>query len=422
MNRALAPDFKQVDHIELLKAEHRVLDNGTSLFFIDGGDQDLIRIEFVFENGPWNPASPLQAIVANAMLMDGTSTLKGPEIASAIDYYGAFMQLEYTLDQSTVVLFTLNKHLGAVLPVVKSVLTDAIFPQAELDTFKQIQKQKIMVSLEKNDVLARREFSRVLFGNTRYGYQQQLSDFDRLSREEVLAYYKAIYQPANATVVVAGKVNEETLQLLNEHFGSIPRTVEAPLPDVHRFERGPGQTHPVRRPGALQNALRVGQVSINRVDPDFAGFQVLNTVLGGYFGSRLMTNIREDKGYTYGIGSGLATLKQTGYFFIASEVGAEVSGAALAEIEKEVNLLRHELVGEEELALVKNYMLGSFLGSLENAFSHADKFKNCYFFGLGYEYYDRYLETVKKVTAPELQALAEKYLRFDEFEKVVVGR
>ena len=161
---------------------------------------------------------------------------------------------------------------------------------------------------------------------------------------------------------------------------------------------------------------------MNRTSPEFPALQVLNTVLGGYFGSRLMANIREDKGYTYGIGSGMVSLKNSGALFIATEVGADVCRAAINEIEKEVNILRTDIIPEEELALVRNYMLGSLLGSLENVFSHADKFKSLYFAGLDYDYYDRYIKTVKSVSGDELKQLAINYLDFDKFYKVVVGK
>jgi predicted Zn-dependent peptidase len=166
----------------------------------------------------------------------------------------------------------------------------------------------------------------------------------------------------------------------------------------------------------------MGLPIINRTHPDFPALQVLNTVLGGYFGSRLMANIREDKGYTYGIGSGMSSLKHSGSLFIATEVGADVCQSAITEIEKEVNLLKSELIPDDELSLVRNFMMGSLLGSLENVFSHADKFKNLYFSGLDYDYYDRYVSTIKTVTAVQLKQLAEQYLNADQFYKVVVGK
>ena len=166
----------------------------------------------------------------------------------------------------------------------------------------------------------------------------------------------------------------------------------------------------------------MGMPVINRAHPDFPALQVLNTVLGGYFGSRLMANIREDKGYTYGIGSGITSYKQAASWFITTEVGADVCKAAISEIEKEINLLKSELITEQELSLVRNYMLGSLLGSLENVFSHADKFKNLYFSGMDYDYYDRYTTTIKTVQPGELKLLAENYLDLSKFYKIVVGK
>ena len=209
---------------------------------------------------------------------------------------------------------------------------------------------------------------------------------------------------------------------MNSVFGGTWQNAGTFEKNSFHFETKGGEDIYIEKTEALQSAIRMGKLSINRTHTDFPALQVLNCVLGGYFGSRLMANIREDKGYTYGIGSGIASLKQAGYFFLATEVGADVCANALTEIENEVNLLRTDLIQEEELALVRNYMLGSLLGSLENAFSHADKFKNIYFAGLDYNYYDNYIHTVKNISAEQLKAIANQYLNWDAITKVVVGK
>ena len=209
---------------------------------------------------------------------------------------------------------------------------------------------------------------------------------------------------------------------LNIVFGKDWNDIETVTPNFFAFEGTKGAEHYVEKEDALQSAIRIGQIAINRAHADFPGLQVLNTILGGYFGSRLMANIREDKGFTYGIGSAVVSLKNTGYFFIASEVGADVCGQAMFEIEKEVNLLKSQQVSEGELDLVRNYMLGSMLGSLENALSHADKFKNIYFSGLDYDYYDSYIRIVRNISPEDIQGLANKYLNFEDFQKVIVGK
>ncbi len=423
IDRKLAPDFKGIDNINLIKPEHKKLANGCNVFCFNSGDQELVRIEWIFNNLRFDPAKPLLNMAVNTMLTEGTSQLSAAEIADKVDFYGAFLQVDYSFDHSQVTLYSLNKHLKDTLPVVKAILTDSVFPEKELETFIRNQQQKLQVSLQKNDVVARRTFNKALYDNTIYGLNTELDTYKTLHREDMLPFFRQMYQPSNCTIVIAGKVVPQTLDLLTDTFDKGWANADQPAdnsqPDL---EPSNEKFYFIEKPEALQSAIRMGMPLINRTHPDFPALQVLNTVLGGYFGSRLMNNIREDKGYTYGIGSGMSSFKQSGALFIATEVGADVCKAAVVEIEKEVNLLKTELIPDEELALVRNYMLGSLLGSLENVFSHADKFKNLYFSGMDYDYYERYIQTVKTITAPELQVFANKYLKFDEFYKVIVGK
>jgi len=421
LNRQQAPDFKQVSTINFIHPQQKNLSNDVPVYIIYSGEQDLVRIEFLFNNVNWNVEKPLQAIAVSAMLNNGTDKLSSKEIAEQIDFYGAFFQTEYTQDQSSVTLYTLNKHLASVLPIVKNILSDSQFPQHELEIYVQNQKQKLQVNLQKNDILSRKEFAHALFGDTAYGVDIQSRHYDELRREDLVDYFEAAYASNNCTIVVAGKFDESSFELLNDEFGSNWRKSDA-LPNEFSFNKIEKQSIYKERPEAIQSAIRIGKIAVNRKHKDFPGLQILNTVLGGYFGSRLMNNIREDKGYTYGIGSGISSLQDAGYLFIATEVGAEVCADAIVEIYKEIDLLKTELIGDEELTLVKNYMLGSMLGSLENVFSHADKFKNIHFFGLDYSYYDNYIQKVKSITAEEIKELANKYLTTEDFTEVVIGR
>jgi zinc protease len=422
LNRTIAPPFREIDTLKLLQPGKLVLANGCPLYYFNSGEQDLVRIEFIFNNLPFDKHKSLLNAAVNTMLIDGTSEFTAAQIADQVDFYGAFLQPEYGYDQSQLTLYSLNKHLHHILPVIKAVLTDAVFPEKELQTYIRNQQQKLKVNLEKNDFVARRKFNKALYGDTLYGLSPELSDYEKLQREDLLNHFKKQYQPSNCTIIIAGKADESLLKLVQETFGyqwaddgiiSIPKPEFKPSAELFTLEE---------KPEALQSAIRIGIPTINRKHEDFPAFQVLNTVLGGYFGSRLMANIREDKGYTYGIGSGIVSLKHTGTFFLASEVGADVCRDTFKEIEKEIRLLQTELIPEDELALVRNFMLGSMLGSLENVFSHADKFKNVYFSDMDYSYYERYAQVVKTITAEELLKLANTYLDFDKLHKVVVGK
>jgi len=420
LDRLLAPSFKQIETIAILKTEKRVLKNNIPVFILNAGEQDLVRVEFIFKNIQWDINNPLLASTTNAMLNDGTTTKTGAQIAEQIDFYGAFFQTEYGYDHASVTLFTLNKYVTDTLPIVKDVLLNSVFPEKDLKTFSHNNQQKLTINLEKNDFVARREFNNVLFGDNLYGYKTQASDFDNLNTKTLKAYFNKAYHPQNCTIFLSGKVDEELYNSIENLFGNWESTTHF---THNKIELKPNieKNYFIKKSNALQSAIRLGIPSINRTHPDFAAMQVLNTVFGGYFGSRLMNNIREDKGYTYGINSGNATMAQAGYFVIATEVGIDVRQATLVEIELEMNRLKTELIPFDELTLVKNYLMGSLLGSLENAFSHADKFKAVYFYGLDYDYFDSFIETVKTITAEDLMKLANKYWHWEKFYKVIVG-
>ncbi len=423
LNRTLAPQFGAIEAIKLVQPGHVKMPNGCNLYYFNSGGQDLVRIEWVFGNLRFDPANPLLNNAVNSMVTEGTSSRSASKIADEIDYYGAFLNAEYGFDHSQVTLYSLSKHLQSTLPVIKDILTDSVFPESELQTFVRNNQQKLQVALQKNDVLARRAFNKALFGNSIYGAAPEAADFRQLTREDMLAHFKQMYQPANCTIFAAGKIDSDALEQLTAIFGTGWENGNSPADTTQpEPEMAAELVYNIDKPDAIQSAIRIGLRAINRTHPDFPALQVLNTVLGGYFSSRLMDNLREDKGYTYGVGSGISSLKHGAAMFIATEVGTDVTRSAVEEIEKEIDLLKTELIPEEELALVRNYMLGSLLGSLENVFSHADKFKNVYFAGLDYSYYDHYTNVIKTVTAHDLLALANKYLDADKMVKVVVGK
>jgi zinc protease len=422
LNRTLAPESKQVSEINFIKPLAQHLDNGIPVFTVNAGQQELVRIEFIFKNVNWDESKPLQALTVSHLINNGTPDLSAKEIAEKVDFYGAFLQTEYGADQCSVKLYSLNKHLATVLPIIYSILNESVFPENELAIFIQNQKQSLSVSLQKNDFLARKAFANALFGDTPYGSNISVSNYDAIKQQDLIAYFKAAYKPENCTIIVAGKFEEPEFNILNAIIGRDWANNSLSADNHFNFSSPIGSEVLIEKPDALQSAIRMGMLTINRTHEDFAGFQVLNCVLGGYFGSRLMSNIREEKGYTYGIGSGVVSLQDTGYFFIATEVGADVCQSALDEIDKEIELLKTDTIPEEELELVRSYMLGSLLGSLENAFSHADKFKNLYFSGMDYSYYERYIQTVKTIDSAALQKLAHQYLSVSDFTRVVAGK
>lgn len=423
LNRINPPAFHPIENLKILSPELLKLSNGSDLFVFNAGSEELIRIQWVFNNTDFDASKPIIHSALSAMLLEGTSKHTSAQIAEEVDFYGAYLYPEYSYDQTSLNLITLNKYLDKLLPLVIEVLNDAIFPQQELDTYKRNSKQSLKISLEKNDYVARREFSNVLFGDSDYGHINTEKDFDDLNRDDLVALFKEQIIPANCTLFAAGNISASTLDYIkNTIENQWVNNANKPVLNPATYQAPKGKQVLIEKDKAIQSAIRIGQLSIQRSHPDFPALQVLNVILGGYFGSRLMMNIREDKGYTYGIGSGLASLRDAAFFAISSEVGTDVCADTLKQIQFEINRLKIEKVPEEELTLVKNYVLGSMLGSLESVFSHADKFKQVYYSGLTLEYYDYYTQQVKSLTTNDVLALANKYLDYDQMVRVVVGK
>jgi predicted Zn-dependent peptidase len=424
LNRTEAPSFNTIDSIEIIQAKKQQLDNGIEVYTVDAGSQALTRIEFLFKAGMYYQDQPLIASSANNLAETGTKTRTADQISDSIDFYGSFFECGVEQDFAHFTLYSLNKYLDQTLVFVEDVIKNPVFPKNEFDILLSNKKQKHLVNSQKVSVLARRKFNELLFGEKHpYGIDVKTENFDTVSLQQVIDFYAKHYHSRNCTIIVSGWLPENLMELLNSHFG---KSAWGSGELVTKGEIIPTTTtqlqHFVYKDDAIQSALRVGRILFNKKHGDYFKFQVLNTILGGYFGSRLMNNIREDKGYTYGIGSGLASLVREGYFFISTEVGADVTKNALKEIYFEINRLREDLVSDDELELVKNYILGQFLRSVEGPFALADKFKAVWEFGLGYDYFDNYFKAVKTVTAAELRDVANKYLQEKDLIECVVGK
>lgn len=425
LDRTQAPPFKTLPKIDVIRTKALKLSNGIDFFTLGAGSQEIVKIEFVFRAGMYQQPAALIASTTNTLLETGTRSHSANQLSDGIDFFGSFLELQVEQDFASLTLYSLNKYLNESLAFVEEIIKYPTFPEDEFTIHINNKRQKHAINTQKVSVLARRKFSELLFGATHpYGVDVSDKDFDRINLEEIRNFFNKHYTYKNCTIVASGNLPDNLQDTLNKFFGAEQWGKE---PQVIRQQLIPAYTSPqakhfMHREDAIQSAIRIGRVLFNKTHPDYFKFQVLNTILGGYFGSRLMNNIREDKGYTYGIGSGVNNLVHGGVFYISTEVGADVAKPAVEEIYKEIALLREELVGDSELETVRNYILGNFLRSVDGPFALADKFKSIWEFGLDYSFFDNYFTAVKTVTAPEIRDLANKYLKEEDLLECVVGK
>ena len=424
LNRTIAPDIKDaVDfNLQLKKTEQFTLANGISVYSIDAGAQEVTMVEMVFYAGNWYEEQNIVAASTNFLLKNGTSKRSAYEINEHFEYYGAYLNRSCFNETATISLHCLSKHLSNVLPMITELITDAIFPEEELAIYKQNQTQRLKVNLQKCDFVANRLIDKYLYGQQHpYGRFTSIAEFDILQREQIVAFYNDYYRNGKCLIFVAGKLSADIFQQLNNAFGHLPLNKKA-IPEK-AFERelsSEKKNRVINDEKGVQGAIRMGRAFPNRHHPDFMKSQVLNNLFGGFFGSRLMANIREDKGYTYGIHSHFQSRMHDNAWVISTEAGRDVCEATIVEVYKEMNILREELVDEEELLLVRNYMIGSILGDLDGPFHVIGRWKNYILNGLDDNYFYEAINTIKTVSAEEIQQLANKYLVEEDFYELVV--
>ena len=422
INRKEPPYIKDaVDfNLQLKPYEKFVLDNGVEVYSINAGAEDVLQIEWVFYAGNWFEEKNLVAASTNYLLKNGTSGKNAFQLNEHFEYYGSYLNRHCYNETASISLHSLSRHLEALLPVVKEFINDSVFPAEEISIYQQNMKQRLNVNLKKCDFVAHRLIDKYLYGEDHpYGRFTRFEDFDSITREDLMKFYQQYYLNGKLVIFVAGKLPANIFSVLNKNFGDLknqpvnPSSISIKPADEKKYRV-------INDPNGVQGAVRLGTPFPDRRHPDFLKTQVLNNLFGGFFGSRLMSNIREDKGYTYGIHSYLQNHMQQTAWMISTEAGRDVCEPTIVEVYKEMEILRNELVDDEELLLVRNYMMGSLLGDLDGPFHIINRWKNIILNGFDESYFYRSIDTIKTVSAKELQELANKYLVPEKFYELVV--
>jgi predicted Zn-dependent peptidase len=422
LNRQEPPFSNEIKGLKIKEAQTLMLNNGIDIYYLNAGNEDVIRLDIVFDAGINKQAVKSQASFTSKMLSEGTSKYTAAEIAQKLDFYGAYFQAKCNYDDAVLTLYCLGKHLHQCLPFIHEILVDSIFPEEDLNILKKNNIQSLLVNENKNSYLSRRAFNQTVFGNnSHYGSFSAANDIQAIDISHLKSFYQDNYQNGIKYILLSGLVSDDVLKAVSNTFSK--NNFKSAIKNAFAYKTNTIKAKHVfiEKAGSVQNAIRIGKRLFNRNHPDFREMQLLNLILGGYFGSRLMKNIREEKGLTYGIYSAIEPYAHDACWYIDTEINKDLCWHGIDEILKEIKLLQTELISVEELQTAKNYLLGSFLRSIDGPFSLLDRFKILKDNNLSYTYYYDFIEIIIKTSSERLLELSNLYFKENELSQVVVG-
>lgn len=418
INRTIPPALKAIDHIEFIAPKKYKISSFANLYHMKDVPDETCRFDLYFDAGKCRGLKGVPNFV-NGLLLSGTNKKSSIQIHEEINGKGGFFESGVSIENAVISIYCLREHFETIFETIIDAIKNVAFIEKEVNEYLNDSKQKLKINLEKMSYLAQVEFQEALFqSNEFYANTLKLEDFNEITSVQLKEFHAEYYLKGLSKVVVVGNLEENIIDKM------IAETTEIALQSEKTFEtvieNVKGEKYDEKN-DAIQTAIRLGRILFNKKHPDYLDFLVLNTILGDYFGSRLMTNIREDKGYTYGIGSMLAEVNHFGYFIIATEVRKDVQANTLNEVKFEFNRLQNELVSEDELELVKNYMLGQLLKSADGAYAMTDLFLSAEAQGKDLEFYNDALHAVRSITSERIKELANRYLNWEDFTVISVG-
>lgn len=413
LNRNTPPPFQEADIIAA-PIPKKIPIGDIDLWWFDQVDQPAVRIEVVWPAGRWFEPKPGASHFLAALLDKGTRNRSAIQIAEALEFHGSSVEAQSGYDYLTLTLLSIESQVANVLPLLFEIINESSFPEDELRMAKNIYLQNLQVNRQKNSFLASVAMRENLFG-THHPYGSRLEEAE--TEEITVNLLKDFFEQAGRPVVfVTGRLSPNEIELLSNFFRKHSWR-ETPA-KAFQPRSGPSKIR-IDRIDSLQTALRLAKLSINRQHADYAAVVLLNHILGGYFGSRLMRNIREEKGLTYGIYASINPFLNGSVQFIAADVNKQNCDLALDEIRKELGLLN--TLNENELMLARNHFLGSLQLEVANPFSIVDRFRTTQLMGLAPTFYEQLATEIKALTLERLQETAKIHFAPNDFKELAIG-
>lgn len=419
-NRKKAPKLDFIDQLKTPDIKIHQLDNGVKIYFIKSTNTEISEVIWHFNAGVWEQQKLLVAGMTAKMLPEGTKNFSSVQIADIFDFYGAHFSKEASMHSTSFKLMSLNKYLPKLINIVSEILSEPSFDKNEFEILKKENKQKFLIDLEEIETVARYSLEQNIYGkNHPYGWVAKTEDYDTLDLNSLISYFDENYSANNLNIIVVANDENSILNLSKEfeNYKKNNTVISSPKYSAQSLKR----VEYIPKKTSLQSAIRVGWKLFERKHPDYCDMIIFDALLGGYFGSRLMQNIRQDLGLTYSIYSSLKALKYDGTFQIVSEVNKKNKNRVLDEIIVEINKLKTDLVSVREMLNLKNYLLGSLLRSIDGNFNFASALSSFLTYDIDFQFYNHFVDRVKNITPERIKTLANTYLDTNKMFSVVVG-
>lgn len=400
------------DTATLLPQEHPLATGGT-LYAFPSASTDLVKIDLIHEAGSAYQPQPLCAAAANRLFAVASDDMDARQVAEFMDYRGIVVDHNPDILTASTSVYFLRRYLDELLPVLQQLLLHPAFPQDDFEVFLSKRRQELQAMQRKTREVARRLFYQTLFGTDHpLGRYAEPDDADRLDRETVVRFFHRRYR--SRQLIVSGNIDAELIEKVTESLAplQVEESKNPKVEDLISTFQYQLSTFKVAVPGAVQTTLRVGRILPLRWDSvDYARFMLLTTLLGGFFGSRLMSNLREDKGYTYGIQAHTQIYRGVIVLYITTDVAASAADAAEEEIRRELQRLCDEPVGDDELAMVKTVLIGDFIRSVDGVFERSERLRSMLATDVDETFTDNLREALQTTTADHLLQLSRRFLQ-----------
>ncbi len=404
-----------------------ILPNGVNLLVIENNKIPAVSVRLVFrEAGSFYDGAKFGlASLTAELLTKGTKNRSATQIAEEIDFIGGNLNSGSDWDGSYVSLSLLKKHLNTGIGVLADVVLNPVFDEEEISRVKEQRLSSILQGKDDAGNLSDKMFNKVVFENYPYAFPSEGTEesVKALKKADFIDFYSGKYTSNNLIIAFVGNITrEEALNIMAEYFQPLKQSskTENPVINDPGFNKE-NAVYIVNKPGAVQSNLRIGHLGIPRNNPDYIAVSIMNTILGGYFGSRINFNLREKHGFTYGARSSFNPRKQGGDFSVDTDVRNDVTDTSVTLIIEELKKIIAEEITDEELETVKNYMTGIFPLQLETANAVASRVINLKLYDLPRDYYNTYISKINSLSKQDILDAAKKYIHPDKLSIVVSG-